>query len=296
MGKPRKNSLVDQVIDELNEEVQSSLRTTPDLFIADGEDELVSAALDKDQDTSSLAHFKPQKSQFTSPNLEKKSSSKKEGLDRLESAAPMVDVPINITLQQSENLRVAQERIVSLENEIERLRTENEELLSVGNTFKERLDAVIIQNNTLKQVYEESRQEFQDEKRTLISTLSDREREIEKIIVKNKDLEKRLSNNIQSIRLRERDLENQIELMKLDEQNSSRNKDKYILDLKREIDRIKMDSETQRNRHNEQIQKLEENRLQNQRIVRGLRMVLDIARGESKDVQNFRETSEAEEE
>ena len=57
---------------------------------------------------------------------------------------------MRITLQQSENLRVAQERIVALEMEIERLRTENEDLIATGDIFRERLDKVIVQNDNLK--------------------------------------------------------------------------------------------------------------------------------------------------
>ena len=44
-------------------------------------------------------------------------------------------IPMQITLKQSENLRVAQERIVALEMEIERLRKENEELIATGDIF-----------------------------------------------------------------------------------------------------------------------------------------------------------------
>ena len=189
------------------------------------------------------------------------------------------NIPMRITLQQSENLRVAQERIVALETEIERLRLENEDLIATGDIFRERLDKIIVQNDNLKKTYEESRQEFQHEKRTLLDTLNSQTLEIEKMNVKNKDLEKRLFSNIQQIRVRERDLENRLELMKLDNQTLAREKDQYILDLKRQIDRMKMESDTQKNKHNEVSNKLEGYRNQNRNVVRGLQVVLNVARG-----------------
>ena len=110
------------------------------------------------------------------------------------------------------------------------------------------MDKVIAHNDKLKKTYEESREEFQDEKKTLVDTLNDQNREIERIAIKNKELEKRLSNNIQHIRVRERELENRLELIKLDGQTLAREKDKYILDLKRKTDIMKMDLETQKNK------------------------------------------------
>lgn len=201
-------------------------------------------------------------------------------------------IPMQITLKQSENLRVAQERIVALEMEIERLRKENEELIATGDIFRERLDKVIIQNENLKKAYEESREEFQDEKRTLMDTLGDQNREIEKMSFKNKELEKRLSSNIQQIRVRERELENRLELMKLDGQTLAREKDQYILDLKRQIDRIKIELDSQKNRHEEASHRLEGYRNKSRRAVRGLQMALHILRGSDISQEQPEEESE----
>ena len=184
-----------------------------------------------------------------------------------------------ITLKQSENLRVAQDRIVALETEIDRFRKENEELIATGDIFRERLDKVAVQNDNLKRTYEESREEFQEEKKTLLDTLNDQGREMDKLALKNKELEKRLSNNILQIRVRERELENRLELMKLDSQTLIREKDQYILDLKRQMDRIKMDLETQKNKYNETQEKLKGQSHQTRRATRGLQMALHILKG-----------------
>ncbi|MDE0119400.1 MAG: hypothetical protein OXM55_05270 [Bdellovibrionales bacterium] len=350
----KKNSAIDQVMDELNEEVQSSLQPSPDLFTFHHIDDNVDNAGEKNQNNTNLAsliHFTPRKmgreekqenrdlapdnkvkspKKALKPFSTNKSSSRKKNKDqgvastpdnnlfkkkdvslkkdkkstkeankfkinfslksRAAQQAPLSNmayelekrdqnIPMKITLQQSENLRVAQDRIIELEAEIDRLRTENEELIATGDIFRERLDKVIAQNDNLKKVYEENREEFQNEKRTLTDTLNDQSREIEKMIIKNKELEKRLSSNIQQIRVRERELENRLELMKLDNQTLAREKDRYILDLKRNIDKIKMDLDSQKNKYNEVSHKLEGYRNQNRRVTRGLQMILHIARG-----------------
>ena len=257
MGKERKNTAVEQVMDELNEEIQSSLNSSPDLFVSGLLEENHSLVQEgQTQEEESLILFNPQKveenklgsdqaqdrgqsdeAELNIPSSEKPSSQKevkgKKSVNKTKKPledkvkfnqkksskeinfeaepAPEIkkkkvvaqesnnlhrlgtqnmnmasrnNIPMQITLQQSENLRVAQERIVALEMEIERLRTENEELIATGDIFRERLDKVIIQNDNLKKIYEESRQEFQDEKRTLMDTLNSQTREMEKVNIK----------------------------------------------------------------------------------------------------------------
>ncbi len=190
-------------------------------------------------------------------------------------------MPIQISLQQSENLSLAQERMTSLEEEIERLRQENEKLITTANIFKERLDKVLVKNDDLKKAYEESREEFLSEKKVLMNTLSDQSREMDKMQVKNKELEKRLSNNLQHIRIREKELENRLELVKVDSQTLVREKNRYILQLKQQIERSKMDLNTHKDKYSELQQKLEEHLEQSRRAVRGIQMVTHILKGRS---------------
>ena len=352
MAKERKNAAIEQVMDALNEEMQSSLDSCPpDLFVSGLVDERhLSEQKEQSRGEGNLINFKSHKdlkeeqknNKKTSDVLpsEKKSvfkqkekpsnkikgflknkissgqknkhseklnfgdkpaSKAKEEKKNQELKSSQIlnistrnDIPMRITLQQSENLRVAQEHIVALEMEIGRLRTENEELIATADIFRERLDKAIIQSDNLKKIYEESRQEFQDEKRTLIDTLSSQTREIEKINIKNKELEKRLFSNIQQIRVRERELENRLELMKLDNQTLTREKDQYILDLKRQLDKLRIDLDSQKNKYNEQLQKLEKYQNQSRRVTRGLQMILHIARGSDVSQEQEQEVKEIE--
>lgn len=336
--KKKENSVIEQVMDDLCQEMQSSLDVSSS-DIVEMQDIPKSTNQQGEADIDSLIYFQPRKTppkedENLTPKKnarEKKKEKKQKGgkqkdfdpvkktvsrkeitslaLKRTLSKLKTVEnqekpkasyanvqsqsIPVHITLKQSENLKVAQERIVALEQEIERLRKENEDLIATGDIFRERLDKVIAHNDKLKKTYEESREEFQDEKKTLVDTLNDQNREIERIAIKNKELEKRLSNNIQHICVRERELENRLELIKLDGQTLVREKDKYILDLKRKIDIMKMDLETQKNKHNEVSQKLEGYRSQSRRAIRGLQMALHILRGSDfTDMEQREDSSE----
>ena len=190
-------------------------------------------------------------------------------------------IPVPFSLQQSENLRLAQERITSLEEEIQRLRQENEELITTSDIFKERLDKILAKNDDLKKAHQENREDFITEKKTLMDTLSEQGREIDKLQIKNKELEKRLSNNLQHIRVRERELENRLELIKVDSQTLVREKNRYILQLKQQMERSKMDLDTHKNKYSELKQTLEEHLEQSRRAVRGIQMIMHILKGHS---------------
>ncbi len=187
-------------------------------------------------------------------------------------------IPVHITLKQSENLRVAQERILALETEIKRLREENEEIVSTGDIFRERLDKALVQRDHLKKIYEESREDFEEEKKILMETFNQQSVEIDKMKLKNQEMEKRLSNSIQHIQVRERELENRLELMKLEQNTLSREKDRYILDLKRQMNRLTMDLENEKRRGGENIHQLESIRTQSRQAVRALQMALNVLR------------------
>ena len=359
MGKSQKNWAIDQVMDELNEELTSSLSVSEDMFSSDlavrpglnqnseGLKELKplppsskNSELDEEEEEiDNLLSFEPnrkrtkehKKSSSAHRKQNKKSDQKQKTTKSKENKLKALNKPyksgnkgetspvktnssnklkigskpafseqlvpktwdnsareqgIALHLKQSENLRLAQECILTLEEEIERLRSENEELIATADIFRERLDKMAIKNDNLKKSYEENREEFQEEKKTLMDTLKDQGQEMEKVSIKNKELEKRLSNNIQQIRVRERELENRLELMKLDSQTLVREKDQYILDLKRQIDRMKIDIETQKNKYSETEQKLKGRVSQTRRAARGMQMALHILRGNDFSLEN----------
>ena len=199
-----------------------------------------------------------------------------------------------IILNQSENLRIAQERNKELEKEIERLRVENERLFDIENHLSQ-LDSIRDKYAHLQRIYTDNEEQFSKETKKLNDTIYNQQKKITELKDHNKSLQDRLSNNIHQIRVRERELENRLELVKNDSHVLIREKDQYILDLKRQIDRIKMDLDRQKERFNEVKQELEHFRGQSRRALRSLNASLDILRGESLSEEESEESEESEE-
>ncbi len=182
-------------------------------------------------------------------------------------------------LRQSEYLREAQEKIVALDEEIERLRRENEELLSTADHFEKSAEKRQTKYIRLKRDYEESREDYKKEKKVLMDTLSARGREIEHLKLQTKSLEDRLSNNIQQIRVRERELEHRLDIVTREDQVIRRAKERDILDLRRLVDQLKMDLNRQKDKYNVVQKELEEFREGSRKAVRSLNVSLNILRG-----------------
>ena len=98
----------------------------------------------------------------------------------------------------------------------------------------------------------------------------------EKIKLRNKveELENRLSQDMRRIRVRERELENRLELARLEKTALVRTKDESILELKRKIDNLESELETYRNKIVELHGRIESNQEQFGRTVRALRLAL----------------------
>ena len=184
-----------------------------------------------------------------------------------------------ISLKQIENLRIAGERINALETELERLRRDNEELIATGDVFIDQLDKIRLQNEDLKKINENRKNEHADEKNILEQALAHLKLQVQKMEIKNQELNKRLLSNVQKIGVRERELENRLELMKRDNQTLLREKNQYILDLKNQLDIVKREGDMQKKKFENNVLKLESYKNQSSRAARGIKMALNILKG-----------------
>ena len=141
--------------------------------------------------------------------------------------------PLEITLQQSESLKAAQAKISALEEDLQKFRQDNESLISTAEVLKENREQLLAENEELRQNREDMQENFADEKDVLINTLEEVKREKAKLADVNKNLEKRLSADLQSIRARELSLEGQVEIIKLEGAALQREKDGKIIHLQK---------------------------------------------------------------
>jgi len=175
---------------------------------------------------------------------------------------------------QAENLKIAQQRIVELEKDIERLRKENEVFISASEISQQKLEDLSVKVNNLERSKYELKDQSESELKIFRDGLQVKDNEILRLRTKVEELESRLGNDLKKIRVRERELENRLELSKMEKSALSRSKDETILDLKRRLDHLNSEIENYKDRVVDLNQKLEANHEQFGRTVRALRIAL----------------------
>lgn len=188
-------------------------------------------------------------------------------------------------LAASENLRIAQNRILELEQEVERLRVENEDLASAGETFRRKSDELTSRTQDLENRYQNAVSTHSQEKALLLENKESLRHELEAVRAKNEDLELRISTNIQKIRVRERELENRLELMKMEGAALIRSKDELILDLKRQMDQLTLELNNYRTKSQELNRLILDKQDILRRTVKALRLALTMLEGEEESAQ-----------
>ena len=197
--------------------------------------------------------------------------------------ASVVQIAAETSLVQSENLRVAQRRIFELESEVDRLRQENEQLAAAGETLRQKSNELQAENETLTRKSDELKEQLKSEKEILESAVQGKDREAKNLKMKVEEYEMRLSASLQKVRLRERELENRLELLKMESTALVRSKDDAILDLKRQIDQLNIELENYRHKGQDLNRQINEKQDMLKRTVKALRLALTMLEGGQDD-------------
>ena len=110
-------------------------------------------------------------------------------------------------------------------------------------------------------------------------SLKDKQKQSDELERKVSEMEMRLSTSIQKIRVRERELENRLELVRMEGQALIRNKDEMILDLKRQIDQLTIELESYRTKGQDLNKQLDDKQEMLSRTVKALRLALSLLEG-----------------
>lgn len=188
------------------------------------------------------------------------------------------------SLTQSENLKVAQNRIFDLEQEIERLRRENEQLAAAAETIRKRAGELAADNDSKTKKLSDLQERLANEKEILEASLKAKDRELKEVRLKIDEFEMRLYSNLQKIRVRERELENRLEIVKLESTALARNKDEVILDLKRQIDQSAIELDNFKSKGQELNRQINEKQETLRRTVKALRLALTMLEGGGDDL------------
>lgn len=199
------------------------------------------------------------------------------------SAPPIPGMPpssSDATLRHSESLRIAQSRILDLENEIERIRRENEQLAAAGETLRRRADELLGKAENLDATLREKEKIYEEERKLMRAHLNGKDREMSEQKQKLDELEQRLESNFKKIRVRERDLEHRLEIAKVENASLLSSKDKMILELKRQVDQLTTEAEYSKAKSHEMYNQFKDKQDTVRRVVRALRIALSILEGE----------------
>ncbi|MFN7730214.1 MAG: hypothetical protein ACK5P7_13730 [Bdellovibrio sp.] len=175
---------------------------------------------------------------------------------------------------QAENLRMAQSRILELEKEVETLRQENELLASAGEIAKKRAEELFEKISAVERVKIDELEHAQMEMNIYRENLVEKDKELGRMRQKIEDLESRLAKDLKKIRVRERELENRLELSKMEKTALVRSKDDAILDLKNKVDHLFAELENYKHKCADLGQKVDGQHDQLGRTVRALRLAL----------------------
>jgi hypothetical protein len=177
-------------------------------------------------------------------------------------------------LAQADNLRIAQEKILELETENEKLRLQNEELMSASEIIKERSDLLSAQLSEYKNDRDSLEDSFKNEVVLLKNHLAKKDNELQKAVLKTDELDSRLKFDMKKIRVRERELENRLELIRAEKNAIVKNKDEQILDLRRKMDVLQMEVDSYRQKCVELNKSIETNQESFKRTTRALRLAM----------------------
>lgn len=181
---------------------------------------------------------------------------------------------LDASLAQAETLKIAQNRIKELEGEIDRLRQENDDLTSAGDIVTKKLEEVQIRAQRLEKEKSDLAEQSKSEILILKGNLQFKQSELSKTKAKLEDLESRIKTDFRKIRVRERELENRLELVRGEKQALTRAKDEKILDLQRKLDQYKSELDLYRVKVQDLNKLMETQHDQMQKTIRALRVAL----------------------
>lgn len=178
------------------------------------------------------------------------------------------------SLAQAENLRMAQDKIIDLERENEKLRLQNEELMAASEIIKERSDLLSSQLNEYRNDRDGLEESYKNEVVLLKNHLARKDTELQRVQFKADELESRLKFDMKKIRVRERELENRLELIRAEKNAIVKNKDEQILDLRRKMDVLQMEVESYRQKCIDLNKMIESSQESFKRTTRALRLAM----------------------
>lgn len=178
------------------------------------------------------------------------------------------------SLQQSHVLSLAQDRIVELEKALESLRRENESLHAAVEVAQAKGSELYDRLQRAERLLSDQRNTSEQELTLFKESLALKDLENNRLKLKVQELDSRLAQDLKKIRVRERELENRLELSRVEKAALLRAKDEHLLDLQRKNDALRSEHESSQLKVAELQSKIDTHHEQFARTIRALRLAL----------------------
>ena len=188
-----------------------------------------------------------------------------------------------IDLKNADYVKFAQDKIKNLEKQILDLRAECEELARAGDHFKNLTDERGKKIKILETKVEELESLSVEEKKILQESIDSKDLRISTMQEHIENLEQELESKYNRVRVRERDLEGRLEILKKDQSAVAKSKDEMILNLKSQNESLKSDLKKIRTQSQKVTSHLQDKEDALRRTMKALKLSLTMLESQSKD-------------
>jgi hypothetical protein len=224
-----------------------------------------------------------------SERSEKLEKSKNEFLINKDNIDPSL-FSLEAALKQSEYLRLAQSKVRELEKKLFDVLKENESLSASAIVLQKKHDQMVNQLDVLKQDHKAQIENYKDELVLKDKVIKAMEKEREELLKKQDELKTLMGERVQQIRVRERELENRLEILQHEGDVVITTKDENILELKKQIDQLNYELENFKIQSRELNKDLQNQREQMRRSIKALRLALSLLENQELDGNELKKT------
>ncbi len=175
---------------------------------------------------------------------------------------------------------VAQSRIDQLELEVDRVRKENEKLEATANASKSQVDEMSKRLLEWEKRYKDTTERKDLDLQLAREELGHKGTRLEEATKQLEELESRFEGEFHRIRVRERELQNRLDILKHEGSAVVRHKDELILELKRQIEKMNYEMESFRKKNQGVYGQVEAQHDRMKRAMKAMRVAVSLLDGE----------------
>lgn len=197
---------------------------------------------------------------------------------------------LEAAIKQSEYLRIAQGKVKALEKQVDDLKSENETLSASAIILQKKYDELAHKVDVSKMDQKAKVDNFKDESVLKDRIINELQKEKDQLQRKNDEFQSLMSEKIQHVRVRERELQNRLEILQHEGDVVITNKDEMILDLKKQMDQLHFEMDSYKAQSRELNNHIQSQKEQIRRSTKALRLALTLLENEDIDVSEIKKT------